>query len=120
MVTSSLYSGFSASGINFDRYEGIPVEVSGRATQQLHQLTAFSEIDLHPILANSVRLLHYDRPTPVQKHAMPIVLAGRDLMACAETGAVPGHSSSLAFGFSRCPPPPSLLHLLSTRNNSIK
>ena len=28
----------------------------------------------------------YGRPTPVQKNALPFILAKRDLMACAQTG----------------------------------
>jgi ATP-dependent RNA helicase RhlE len=33
-----------------------------------------------------VRELGYEQPTPVQEQAIPIVLAGRDLMGGAQTG----------------------------------
>ena len=29
----------------------------------------------------------YQKPTPVQKHALPNIMAGRDIMACAQTGS---------------------------------
>lgn len=34
----------------------------------------------------NITLSRYTRPTPVQKHAIPIIKAKRDLMACAQTG----------------------------------
>ena len=34
-----------------------------------------------------MQLCGYSTPTPVQKHSMAIVSAGRDLMACAQTGS---------------------------------
>lgn len=34
----------------------------------------------------NINLSRYTRPTPVQKHAIPIIKAKRDLMACAQTG----------------------------------
>jgi ATP-dependent RNA helicase RhlE len=37
-------------------------------------------------LAQAVRDLGYETPTPVQEQAIPLVLAGRDLMAGAQTG----------------------------------
>jgi ATP-dependent RNA helicase DDX3X len=33
-----------------------------------------------------VKRANYTKPTPVQKHSIPIVLAGHDLMSCAQTG----------------------------------
>lgn len=34
----------------------------------------------------NITLSRYTRPTPVQKHAIPIIKTKRDLMACAQTG----------------------------------
>ena len=49
-------------------------------------LYQFSDIDLGDIIKNNIMLSKYEKPTPVQKYALPIILAKRDLMACAQTG----------------------------------
>lgn len=39
------------------------------------------------IISNNIALARYDKPTPVQKYAIPIIMAHRDVMACAQTGS---------------------------------
>lgn len=46
----------------------------------------FDELKFNEIIANNITLAKYTKPTPVQKYAMPIISARRDLMACAQTG----------------------------------
>jgi len=47
---------------------------------------SFSQLGLRPELLRALADSGYDTPTPVQREAIPIVLAGRDLMAGAQTG----------------------------------
>ena len=47
---------------------------------------SFDPLGLIPPLAQAIRELGYEQPTPVQEQAIPLVLAGRDLMAGAQTG----------------------------------
>ncbi|KAF8700159.1 hypothetical protein HU200_034529 [Digitaria exilis] len=92
------------TGINFDAYEDIPVETSGREVPP--PVATFAEIDLGAALNENIRRCKYVRPTPVQRHAIPISLAGRDLMACAQTGS--GKTAAFCFpiisGIMRGPP----------------
>ncbi|MGQ0731815.1 DEAD/DEAH box helicase [Acidovorax sp.] len=48
--------------------------------------SAFEQLGLIPQLTAAVAELGYTTPTPVQEQAIPLVLAGRDLMAGAQTG----------------------------------
>ncbi|XP_052187463.1 DEAD-box ATP-dependent RNA helicase 37-like [Diospyros lotus] len=81
------------SGINFDAYEDIPVETSGDNVPP--PVNTFAEIDLGEELNQNIRRCKYSKPTPVQRHAIPISLAGRDLMACAQTGS--GKTAAFCF-----------------------
>jgi probable ATP-dependent RNA helicase DDX4 len=48
-------------------------------------LANFKAAGLRPLLMENVTKSGYKVPTPVQKNAIPIIMAGRDLMACAQT-----------------------------------
>lgn len=81
------------SGINFDAYEDIPVETSGQHVPP--PVGTFAEIDLGEALNANIRRCKYVKPTPVQRYSIPISLAGRDLMACAQTGS--GKTAAFCF-----------------------
>src|SRR5271166_2835101 len=46
----------------------------------------FRDLGLHPSLVQATKEMRYLQPTPVQAEAIPLVLAGRDLIATAQTG----------------------------------
>ena len=46
----------------------------------------FEELDLAPELVRAVKELDYEAATPIQQQAIPVALAGRDLLARAPTG----------------------------------
>ncbi|CAD7927302.1 unnamed protein product [Amoebophrya sp. A25] len=75
------------TGINFDEYDKIPVERSGNNCEAAVAINRFSEARLHDDLYENVTRCGYDRPTPIQKHSIPIVRSGRDGMCCAQTGS---------------------------------
>ena len=76
-----------ATGIKFDDYDKIPVEVSGRGSEEIMPIDRFRDAKLHHLLIDNVDRCRYTRPTPVQKHSIPIIQSGRDLMSCAQTGS---------------------------------
>ncbi|XP_054571338.1 probable ATP-dependent RNA helicase DDX4 isoform X2 [Eptesicus fuscus] len=73
------------TGINFDKYDSILVEVSGHDVPPA--ILTFEEANLCQTLNNNIAKAGYTKLTPVQKYSIPIILAGRDLMACAQTGS---------------------------------
>ena len=73
------------TGINFEKYDDIPVTPSGHDVPD--PVLTFSNPPLDPHLLTNIELARYQVPTPVQKYSIPIVINGRDLMACAQTGS---------------------------------
>ena len=84
----NLYETIS-TGINFDKYDSIPVQVSGyKDGEEPHKpIQAFSDVIKSETLLNGIMKSKFTKPTPIQKNAIPILMAGRDLMACAQTGS---------------------------------
>jgi ATP-dependent RNA helicase DDX3X len=85
------------TGINFEKYDDIPVEATGAGVPE--PITTFVDSPLDPVLLENISYSRYTTPTPVQKYSVPIVAAGRDLMACAQV-CPPAHfvrSRSLTF-----------------------
>ena len=97
-----------SSAINFDKYEDIPIEVSGNDIPKSLQSFQDEAVKLCPALLANVKRARYTKPTPVQRHAIPIGLSGRDLMACAQTGATLTMNQPLPVSY-----PPTTLSLSS-------
>jgi ATP-dependent RNA helicase DDX3X len=95
-------------GINFSKYEDIPVEASGENIPP--EIDSFKSVDFHEVVKLNIELAGYEKPTPVQRYAIPISLAGRDLISCAQTGS--GKTAAFLFPVihqlmtSALPPPP--------------
>ena len=46
----------------------------------------FDSLNLTPALIEAIRRVGYTTPTPIQARAIPVALAGQDLIGCAQTG----------------------------------
>lgn len=73
------------TGINFDNYDKIPIETTGLDIPE--PILLYTEETIGEDLYRNTQLCGYSKPTPVQKYSVPIGSAGRDLMACAQTGS---------------------------------
>ncbi|KAJ3147560.1 DEAD-box ATP-dependent RNA helicase [Geranomyces michiganensis] len=63
------------------------VSVSVMGTSIPKQLTSFDDANIFWLIRENLKLCHYNAPTPVQRACIPIVAAGRDIMASAQTGS---------------------------------
>jgi ATP-dependent RNA helicase RhlE len=63
-----------------------PTPASEAAPDALETPATFDQLGLTPELLRAVAAQGYNAPTPVQSQSIPLVLAGRDLLAGAQTG----------------------------------
>lgn len=84
-LEENLYKHGVNSGINFSKYENIPVKVTGEEVPD--KIDTFDDANLSSLLMTNISKSKYLSPTPVQKYALPMVLGGRDVMGCAQTGS---------------------------------
>ena len=100
---TALFGKQGSQGINFAKYNDITVDVKsgGSAvdrngkTKSKHDesneiettFSDFDELQLTPTMRTNIKLMNYAKSTPIQKHAVPLGIAGKDLMCCAQTGS---------------------------------
>ncbi|MGB3616937.1 MAG: DEAD/DEAH box helicase, partial [Catalinimonas sp.] len=66
--------------------EEIPTAVPSAEEETPAADVSFDDFPLSETLHESIAAMGYNDPTPVQKQAIPVLLAGRDMIACAQTG----------------------------------
>lgn len=75
-------------------YDYVPVEATGLDIPP--PATSFAEMGFSSkALSDNIRRCKYVNPTPIQRHAIPVAMTGRDLMACAQTGS--GKTAAFCF-----------------------
>ena len=82
---NEIFGGGIASGINFDNYDKILTKVNGENAPP--PIKTFEDSKLRDFLLINVTKSGYTKPTPIQRYGIPIIMAKRDLMACAQTGS---------------------------------
>ena len=78
------------SGINFDRYEDIPVEATGSDIPQ--PIEDFRSVKMTEIIASNIEMARYTKPTPVQVHSTPD-LRGKSVSSVLVTCTEPSYSN---------------------------
>jgi len=75
-----------------------------------HESTVkFDQLGLSPVLVETLAKQKYQHPTPIQAQAIPHVLAGKDLLGCAQTGT--GKTAAFAL---------PLLQILATHKKPLQ
>lgn len=46
----------------------------------------FTDLQLHPLILQALKDMKFEEPTEIQKQAIPIVFARKDVLGCAQTG----------------------------------
>ncbi|EFY97090.1 DEAD-like helicases superfamily protein [Metarhizium robertsii] len=73
------------AGLDFSKIEQISVEQEGPV--RIQPLRTFKDAALHPVMAENIKLMGYDAPTPIQKYTIPSMLQGHDVIGIAQTGS---------------------------------
>lgn len=81
------------------------ISAPGYIEYELGENMNFKDLNLSPRILDALAKENYAVPTPIQEQAIPLVLAGRDLLGCAQTGT--GKTAAFAV---------PILQLLSSRS----
>lgn len=47
---------------------------------------SFKQFNFHPLIAEGLDAIGFEKPTPIQAEIIPLILEGRDVIGCAQTG----------------------------------
>ena len=56
------------------------------ARKSTSKIMKFEELGLHEDILEGIRPMNFDQMTPVQEQTIPVIMEGRDLIGCAQTG----------------------------------
>ena len=62
------------------------IEIASAENTATPEVVTFASLGLNPVILTAITEAGYTHPTPIQAEAIPMVLAGHDLMASAQTG----------------------------------
>ena len=71
--------------ISFQYKEGVVSMESPTFAAYIIPMT-FKDLSIAPAILKALETKGYTQPTPIQEKAIPLLLAGRDLLGCAQTG----------------------------------
>ncbi len=62
------------------------IEITATPVLASTEATTFTSLGLNPLVLKAIEEAGYTTPTPIQTEAIPMIMAGHDLMASAQTG----------------------------------
>ncbi len=92
---------------NYQLYTHYPNNSSTFAALFIYKNMTFKALGIVEPILKSLEAEGYENPTPIQEKSIPILLRGKDLLACAQTGT--GKTAAFAI--------PILHHLYNQRQN---
>lgn len=81
----------NADAADVEERDPIVVVRSGAGEENVPTLENFAELqdarkyEIPSFIIDNICLMKYETPTPIQKHSLPLGIAGFDLMCCAQT-----------------------------------
>jgi ATP-dependent RNA helicase RhlE len=60
--------------------------IKNRKITKIGDIMQFKELNIIPDILKALEREKYEVPTPIQEEAIPIILSGRDVLGCAQTG----------------------------------
>ena len=62
------------------------MEVTPDTPENVETQVTFSDFNFESSIGEALEAMGFESPTPIQQQAIPKILAGKDLIACAQTG----------------------------------